>query len=275
MYRTLKLVESSGEGEIMLSNMGLSSTEWEQIYSFLLECGRANSPDELAETIIDGLRLFVPYDTASVYLLDGSGKICSHHLRGVDERWNKIYLAYYIYTDNERYNIFRNTSIVQSPGEVLLNVYNWEQVESVEFVPDFVRARGLLHTCGFGLPVIGRKVRITFCLDRTQSVPFQDKEINLLRMLIPLLRDFHKNFFALNTVPIPNTVKVDQSTLTSRETQIAELLCQSMSPAEISQHLHIAQSTTYKHIANIYAKLNVSSQRQLLAKLLNPKKHVK
>lgn len=245
-------------------------SEWTQTYDFILSCGSANSPDALAQRIIGGIGRIVPYDTASVYLLDGSGKVCSHHLRGIDERWNKIYLAYYIHTDNERYSLFRNAA-VPSTSELILNVYNWEAVQSSEFVPDFVRARGLLHTCGFGLYDMNRKVRVVVALDRTHPEPFEEKQIQLLRFLLPLLGNLHKNFYFQYQQSSNSSILQESAALTARESQIAELLCQSLSPAQISQELHIAQSTTYKHIANIYAKLNVSSQRQLLSKLLAPK----
>ncbi|MBQ8063256.1 MAG: DNA-binding response regulator, partial [Clostridia bacterium] len=56
---------------------------------------------------------------------------------------------------------------------------------------------------------------------------------------------------------------------TDREVEIVDLICQGISPANISKILHIATSTTYKHIAHIYEKFHVSSRQELLVKLLN------
>ena len=58
--------------------------------------------------------------------------------------------------------------------------------------------------------------------------------------------------------------------LTSREAEIANLLCRGVSTANINRALYIAQSTTYKHIEHIYEKLHVSSQQELLVRLLRP-----
>lgn len=245
--------------------------DWTRISQFLLYCGRADSPDAFSRKVIDGIGAFIPFDTASVYIFDGSGKICGHHLRNVDERWSKIYLAYYIHTDNERYNLFQKRFVSSSAESLILHVYEWEKEESAEFVPDFVRARGLLHTCGFGLGDMNGKLRISFALDRTHSEPFSEHEILLLNTILPHLSNLHKNFYYQCNQPSHIDVTMPDNTLTARESQIAELLCQSLSPAQISQELHIAQSTTYKHIANIYAKMNVSSQRQLLSRLLSVK----
>ena len=59
--------------------------------------------------------------------------------------------------------------------------------------------------------------------------------------------------------------------LTKREIEITNLLCQGMTVQNISSVLYIALTTTYKHIANIYKKLGVSSQQELLVKMLNRK----
>ena len=59
--------------------------------------------------------------------------------------------------------------------------------------------------------------------------------------------------------------------LTKRETEIANLLCQGMTVQNISAVLYIVVTTTYKHIAHIYEKVGVSSQQELLVKMLNKK----
>jgi len=59
--------------------------------------------------------------------------------------------------------------------------------------------------------------------------------------------------------------------LTPRESEIANLLCQGMTVHNISSALYIAVTTTYKHIAHIYEKVGVSSQQELLVKMLNKK----
>ena len=59
--------------------------------------------------------------------------------------------------------------------------------------------------------------------------------------------------------------------LTKREQEVVELLCRGLSPAHVSKTLKISVSTAYKHIAHIYKKLNVSSQQELLVKVLGDK----
>lgn len=249
-----------------MQNEGIN---WKQLYDITLECGKANNPNDFILALLDHVGSICRYDTASAYLLDGSGKLCGQHLRNIEERWSKIYLGYYINTDDQRYSLFRKTAISNPSGKTMLRIYDWDQEQSSEFVPDFVRARGLKFTCGFGFYDANNNLRMSVSLDRTHGDNFCANEIQILRLLVPQLNNLHKNFFYQGYASKAVKQASLSSSLTARESQIAELLCQSVSPARISDTLHIAQSTTYKHIANIYEKMNVSSQRELLARLLN------
>lgn len=54
--------------------------------------------------------------------------------------------------------------------------------------------------------------------------------------------------------------------LTDRELQVLELLATSKSPSEIARHLGLSQKTVHNHISSIYAKLDVRSRPQAVAK---------
>ena len=84
-----------------------------------------------------------------------------------------------------------------------------------------------------------------------------------------MLNNLHKNFYYRNN----SLAKVKQDTwaeakLTAREIEVVDLMSQGISPNNISKILYISPSTTYKHIAHIYEKMQVSSQQELLVKLL-------
>ena len=149
------------------------------------------------------------------------------------------------------------------------NVHDWEGEPSAEFIPDFIRQRGLKYSWGAGFYDTLGELRLIIALDRKTKKKFTEKELQLLELILPLLNNLHRNFYYQNS-DSKVTMRIDEEkVLTPRETQIAELLCQSVSPSQISEILHIARSTTYKHIAHIYEKMNVSSQRELLSRLLN------
>ncbi len=56
-----------------------------------------------------------------------------------------------------------------------------------------------------------------------------------------------------------NQIAWETTNLTSREVEIANLLCQGLTPETISKSLYIERSTANKHIYNIYKKMQVSS----------------
>jgi len=58
-----------------------------------------------------------------------------------------------------------------------------------------------------------------------------------------------------------------QFNLTSREKEIAKLICEGYSYKEIGEELYIAERTVAKHIQNIFEKVSVSSKMELYQKL--------
>lgn len=252
----------------MKKNFVKTSEQWNVIYNFLLLCGQASSPEELARKIIDNIGMLCSFDAASAYLMSSSGAVIESYLRNIEEKWIKIYLGYYMNTDDKRYSL--NHVSDRHPKNIpYIKCHNWLEEESSEFIPDFIRVRGLTYSCGFGLYDMNQKCRMSIALDRMGDRNFSPEELENLQIALPLLNDMHKNFYHVQFSSRAKRKQENNEALTVRESQITALLCQSASPAEISHTLHIAQSTTYKHIANIYQKLNVSSQRELLSLLLN------
>ena len=59
--------------------------------------------------------------------------------------------------------------------------------------------------------------------------------------------------------------------LSKREAEVAALLCQRLTMAEIATKLFINRRTVEFHIANIYEKLKVRNRRELVLKLIGSK----
>ena len=114
---------------------------------------------------------------------------------------------------------------------------------------------------------------MVFSLDRIRDTPFSEIEKNRLNLALPILNNMHRNFFYQGMDSDGTFLQSPwkEYNLTKREIEITNLLCQGMTVQNISSVLYIALTTTYKHIANIYKKLGVSSQQELLVKMLNRK----
>ncbi|MBN2039705.1 MAG: helix-turn-helix transcriptional regulator [Spirochaetes bacterium] len=84
------------------------------------------------------------------------------------------------------------------------------------------------------------------------------------------LSNLHRNLFFANIQD--KTVSSSENTerqLTRSEKQITDLLCKGLTPKQISKKYFLSPRTVYKDMENIHQKLNVSSQQELLVKLLN------
>lgn len=57
----------------------------------------------------------------------------------------------------------------------------------------------------------------------------------------------------------------DQYKLTKRERDITELIAGGLPARQISERLGLSIKTVYRHIANIYEKMNISSHEELFA----------
>lgn len=111
--------------------------------------------------------------------------------------------------------------------------------------------------------------RTVFSLDKTRNENFKEDECNILNLSIPILNNLHKKFFIpYSSKKDVNQIAWETTNLTSREIEIANLLCQGLTPETISKSLYITKSTTYKDISNIYKKMQVSSMQELLLRLM-------
>jgi two-component system secretion system response regulator SalR len=66
-----------------------------------------------------------------------------------------------------------------------------------------------------------------------------------------------------------NNTNTMPSCLTARESEIVSLLCKGIGTTLISRELFISRPTVYRHIANIYSKLGISSLQELMVKAYN------
>ena len=242
-------------------------SRWAKIYDFVYLCGKAHSPRSFAIEILNNIKNLCSFDQALVYFIDGNKNIYGQYLMNINERWSSMYIGYYAKADNHKYSCDAN--LREDPNSITLKILDWENESSLEFVPNFIRPRGLKFSCGFALFDLDGNYRTIISLDRLDKKTFSTDELKNLQLAIPLLNNLHKNFFyqGTNLSSIKRTTW-ETANLTSREIEIANLLCQGISPANISRTLYIAPCTTYKHIAHIYEKLNVSSQQELLVRLL-------
>lgn len=241
---------------------------WERIYRFTLSCGQIHEPKAFTVQVLKGLPDFCGFDRATVYYYDATGRICDQYLTDNDTHWSALYLEYYASYQHGQYSHWQR--LLEDPGKPVVNLRDWMNEPPNEFITQFIRPRNLRYSLGFCLFDLNGMIRSLFCLDRKTDENFSNEEVTALSLAVPLLNNLFKNLH-FNPVNRGSSEQIcwETACLTPRENEVANLLCQGLTPANISQLLHISLPTANKHIAHIYKKMQVSSRQQLLVRLLH------
>ena len=248
-----------------------AEVDWQTLYEFMANCGKAHDPRGYGVNILENVGKICPFHQGTLFLIDANQHLMGHYLKNVAEHYNQAYLEYYIDSDDGLYSVFVDHR--EDPNRPMINVHNWCEEPSLEFIPQYINDRGLKHTVGFGLFDLNGCLRMVISLDRIQDEPFTNRELYHLQLAVNRLNDSFKNFFYHGS----SWSQIDKeylraANLTSREIEVVDFMSQGISPANISKILCISPSTTYKHIAHIYSKLGVSNKQELLVKLLRKSK---
>ncbi len=244
---------------------------WEAINNYVLTCGNVHDPIGFVHAIIDNLSGLISFDQGVAMVLDESHHICDQHLVNMDTRWINMYVSYYSHLVDARWD-YRVDNVSESFAGPYVEEIVWGDEPHSEFLANYIMARGLKYSLTFSLfDNVGRP-RAAFSLDRMQK-RFSEHDQAVLRCAVMQLNNLFKNFFVdyrsiSGSQPNAVDAKLARS-LTKRELEVVDLLCQGLSPSYVATTLHISVSTAYKHIAHIYKKLGVSSQQELLVYVLN------
>lgn len=254
---------------------------WSELNDYLLSLSSAASPTEFASAALNGLKQFIPFQRAITLFYDVNGECRNCCLVGYDERLSKILLEYYLGRFSAPLSIDLAGNVVNNLGRgerynrAGIDVTDWTQHSSDEFVQDYVKTYGLKHSMNFELFDCRGSTSMVFNLDRVTNQRYTTLEIEIARYVIPFLNALNKKFYlrppSRGNVNGRSQAIMEMAGLTRREKEIVMELCVGTSPANISKRLHISLATTHKHIAHIYNKLRVANLQEMLVKLLNPK----
>ena len=240
---------------------------WEQIYHITLACGNVHEKRDFAVEVLNQFLAVCSFDEALIYFFNENGAVMDQYLWNIDERWSSIFLQYYTKVKDFPYTVYRPWK--EASNVPVLLIHDWRMEPKSEFLRDYIHPRGIWHSLGFVLTDMNGMPRTVFSLDRTSVRPYDEKELGILNLLIPPINNLHKNFFCqeANYRRI-SSIAWNTTELTKREIEVANLLCQGVSPRNISRTLNIEITTTNKHIANIYKKMQVSSRQELMVRLM-------
>ncbi|MBB3310459.1 DNA-binding CsgD family transcriptional regulator [Rhizobium sp. BK196] len=154
---------------------------------------------------------------------------------------------------------------------------------SSEYYRTYYVQTGLAEEIGFFVPVDGDITVVLSLMRRERTGVFPTAEFATLKKVEPLVASMVKHYWAglaprfvaqlaargksrrkSEVMPRADTVWHDLN-LTGRETAIVELVLQGHSSESIGLKLNISTGTVKVHRRNVYRKLGISSQTQLLS----------
>jgi DNA-binding CsgD family transcriptional regulator len=240
---------------------------WLKINDFLLNAEKPAEPKSFSEQIIRKIYSLIPYDQARVYFVNGNDKVYDQILLEVDQQWDVAYLQYFSKLDNGRYSLAQRMEDSNPILGVDGGVINWNKKKTDEFLEHYIKPQGLSSSVGFRLKDSDNTTKSIFCLDRIGNCNFSQNEIEIVRKVYPHLENLFKHVTILGSIFSQTKTSELEKVLTGREYEIVDLLSKGMSPIKIAKKCGISLQTVYKHIANIYAKLQISSRQELMIKV--------
>ena len=254
---------------------GVSPSCYIDAYNLVLECSREHTPRSFALHLLEQLKVFCPYDSAVLIFLNANGKLSGNYTVGIPQMMLNAFFDYYM-NNNESipsaYDLYGGMN--ERCGFKFSQIIRWADTQESEFKRDYIDALGLKYSWGFCFFDLFGAYRVVISIDRKRDVPFSETEQARLGLALPILNNMHRNFFYQGTDTKEKVVQTPwkEYDLTAREQEISGLLCQGMTAQNIASALYISVATAYKHIANIFKKTGVTSQQELIVKLLNEKR---
>lgn len=239
--------------------------------AFFLEVGAVDDYRQFVVSVLKELRKLIAFDQAVAIFIDASGKAVDVYLEGVSEKWGYAYLEYYAEMQTQ-FSLGMEKERKRQMSVMSVKPIIWSELPGNNFISDCIHTRGIRHSLDVPLYDNRGKCRLTLAMDRTRKEPYSAKDVRIINRLIPHLNNMHRKFFLTvrddSKISSRRDALMEISMLTKREKEVVSCLCEGVSPADLGEALHISRATAYRHIANIYKKLNVSSIQELLLRFL-------
>lgn len=160
---------------------------------------------------------------------------------------------------------FEDKETVVISNSMLMTDFAWQKTE---FFQIFFKPSGYFHNADIFFRQEGRIIAVLTLLRKDPVTFFTDKETQLLIKLHPFIE------YSLNNVYLPKRVHSRTSLaskydLTARELDVVELALTGASNKVLVKQLKVSLPTLRTHMQNIYAKVGVHSNSELISKLMS------
>lgn len=260
----------------------LSQPEWfDALGGLLAEVGSQQFPDELAQTI----RRLTPFDYTVSFAYSGPGKpICLHHTFGpkqFDIHVREYEIGPYLLDPFYKATANGIRSGLHSMAELAP-----DQFYKSEYYKSYYVQTGPVDEVAFFAPGKEGWIVATSLMRAPNRPSFSIHELRTLRIVEPLVRRIAKLHWQSDerlktATQVEDDTEVMRRTvqealeargippLTPRELQVVSLVLEGHSSESIANLLDISSGTVRIHRKNIYAKMRISSQRELFSIFIN------
>lgn len=238
-------------------------------------------PDrEIGDGFVAMLRALVPFDYSVIFAYRGNERPIDLFSTFNREEYH-IFVALY---QEGPYLLdpFYSAATLPKPGIWRMRELAPDRFFASEYYRNYYIQTGLSEEIGFFMPV-GDDVTVVLSLMRSEKAgPFRPKEYDLLQDVAPLVRTIVENRWSNLAGRFATRLKqgahdrdarglkdLGNKNLTPREQAIIELVLQGHSSESIGLRLGVATGTIKVHRRNIYRKLGISSQTQLMSHYLD------
>ncbi len=235
---------------------------WMKINDYLLEIGKERDPRDFCVKAFKTINTLIPFDTGMLYILQDDLKPKEQVLIEMSRKMSDEYLHYYSELHGGRFSY-----LYVIPHEI-----DWDMIEDCEYKSDFIKAMKINHSTSINFYTDDRWMSAGFVISRTRKNGFTQTESMILKILRSHIGNLYANLFVSSSRSRKqNQYQELQKPFSGRELEIADMLLKGMSPKQISSRNFISLKTVYNHLASMFDKAGVSSQRELLVKLMNNK----
>ena len=158
---------------------------------------------------------------------------------------------------------FEDTDTVVITNSILMSDFAWQKTQIFK---EFFRPNGFFHNADVFFRQQDRIIAVLTLLRKDAIRRFSDTEVELLKKIQPFVQ------YSLNETYLPKRIHnrsslAEKYGLTARELDVIELALTGASNKILVRQLKISLPTLRTHLQNIYSKVDVHSNSELISKL--------